>query len=86
LPTVYWSIRKRAQSIWLLAADDQVSGDCAAHFATITSHLIDDARCAVRENTDPAVRLQALRLKLGDVSDRMRTRWGRAQLMHQFRT
>jgi hypothetical protein len=83
LPTVYWSIRKRAQSIWLLAADDQVSGDCAAHFATITSHLTDDA---VRENTDPAVRLQALRLKLGDVSDRMRTRWARAQLMHQFRT
>jgi hypothetical protein len=33
--------------------------DYAAHFATTTSHLIDDAA----HDTDPAVRLQALRIR-----------------------
>jgi hypothetical protein len=47
--------------------------DYAAHFATTTSHLIDDA---ARENTDPAVRLQALRLKLGAVTEITRASTG----------
>jgi hypothetical protein len=47
--------------------------DYAAHFATTTSHLIDDA---VSENTDPAVRLQALRLKLGAVTEVTRASTG----------
>ena len=47
--------------------------DYAAHFATTTSHLIDDA---ARENTDPAIRLQALRLKLGAVTEITRASTG----------
>jgi hypothetical protein len=47
--------------------------DYAAHFATATSHLIDDA---ARENTDPAIRLQALRLKLGAVTEITRASTG----------
>jgi hypothetical protein len=47
--------------------------DYAAHFATTTSHLIDDA---VRENTDPAVGLQALRLKLSAVTEITRASTG----------
>jgi len=47
--------------------------DYAAHFATTTSHLIDDV---ARENTDPAIRLQALRLKLGAVTEITRASTG----------
>ena len=47
--------------------------DYAAHFATTTSHSIDDA---VRGNTDPAIRLQALRLKLGAVTEITRASTG----------
>ncbi|HXC09505.1 MAG TPA: hypothetical protein VNV61_11310 [Steroidobacteraceae bacterium] len=47
--------------------------DYAAHFATTISHLIDDA---ARENTDPAIRLQALRLKLGAVTEVTRASTG----------
>ncbi|MGC1521842.1 MAG: hypothetical protein WA803_09920, partial [Steroidobacteraceae bacterium] len=47
--------------------------DYAAHFATTTSHLIDDAS---RDITDPAIRLQALRLKLGAVAEITRTSTG----------
>jgi hypothetical protein len=47
--------------------------DYAAHFATTTSHLIDDAS---RGNTNPAIRLQALRLKLGAVTEITRASTG----------
>ena len=47
--------------------------DYAAHFATTSSHLIDDA---ARANTDPAIRLQALRLKLGAVTEITRASTG----------
>jgi hypothetical protein len=47
--------------------------DYAAHFATTTSHLIDDA---ARDNTDSAIRLQALRLKLGAVTEITRASTG----------
>lgn len=47
--------------------------DYAAHFAATASHLIDDAS---RENTDPAIRLQALRLKLGAVTEITRASTG----------
>jgi hypothetical protein len=47
--------------------------DYATHFAATTSHLIDDAS---RGNTNPAIRLQALRLKLGAVTEITRASTG----------
>ncbi|HEY4971418.1 MAG TPA: hypothetical protein VII35_16075, partial [Steroidobacteraceae bacterium] len=47
--------------------------DYAAHFATTVTHLIDDA---ARIDTDPAIRSQALRLKLGAVGEITRASTG----------
>ena len=47
--------------------------DYAAHFATTVTHLIDDA---ARRDTDPAMRSQALRLKLGAVGEITRASTG----------
>ena len=47
--------------------------DYAAHFATTVTHLIDDA---ARRDTDPAIRSQALRLKLGAVGEITRASTG----------
>jgi hypothetical protein len=47
--------------------------DYAAHFATIITHLMDDAP---RGETDPAIRSQELRLKLGAVTEITRAATG----------
>ena len=47
--------------------------DYAAHFATTITHLIDDAELA---DNDPALKLQALRLKLGAVTEITRASTG----------
>jgi hypothetical protein len=47
--------------------------DYAAHFATIITHLMDDA---LRGETDPSIRSQELRLKLGAVTEITRASTG----------
>jgi hypothetical protein len=47
--------------------------DYAAHFASIVTHLIENA---AREDTNPAIRSQALRLKLGAVEEITRASTG----------
>jgi hypothetical protein len=47
--------------------------DYAVHFVSTMTHLIDDA---TRNDTDPAIKLQALRLKLGTITESTRAATG----------